>query len=223
MPKIKNNPLIIASLVLAITLCFSAIFAKAESVNQVNINANQTNINENQDNINKNQADINKKQADVNKNQADVNKNQGNNNQFNGTEHRSTVAIFVQSLLSVADREQGGIGDQVRTIAKEQNDSKDNVANEIDKIKNRSGFKTFFIGSDYKNIGQLRSEMVKTENQIGRLNRLLNATTTSEEGKTVLREQIQALERERQNIDDFLGVNESKFSLFGWFVKLFNK
>ena len=35
--------------------------------------------------------------------------------------------------------------------------------------------------------------------------------------------QMQALEQEQQNIEDFIKSQESKFSLFGWLVKLFNK
>lgn len=175
MQKFKNNPLIISSLVLAITLCFSVAIAKAKNEKQVN-----------------------------------------------GAEHRSTVATFVQTLLNVADREQGGIGEQVRVVAQAQNETKDKVADTIDKIQNRNKVKTFLIGTDYKSIGQLRSEMVKTRNQIDWLKRLLDKTT-SEESKTALQGQIQALEQEQQKIEDFLMANESKFSLFGWFVKLFNK
>ena len=144
------------------------------------------------------------------------------NGKANGVEHRSVVATFVQGLLDVADKEQGGIGDQVKVIANEQNDSKDNVADAIDKVQNRSKVKTFLIGTDYKNIGQLRSEMVKTGNQIDQLKRLLDKTTNAE-SKTALQAQIQALEQEQQKINDFLKANESKFSLFGWFIKLFNK
>lgn len=175
MQKIKNNSLLIASLVLVITLCFSVVFAKAQDKNRVN-----------------------------------------------AVEHRNTVSAFVQNLLNVADREQGGIGEQVRVVAQQQNESKNTIANAIDKIQNRSKVKTFLIGTDYKNIGQLRSEMVKTRNQIDWLTRLLDKTT-SEEDKIILQGQTQALEQEQQKIDDFLKANESKFSLFGWFVKLFNK
>jgi len=175
MQKIKNNSIIIASLVLAIILGFSVVLAKAQNEKQVN-----------------------------------------------GAEHRSTVATFVQTLLDVADREQGGIGEEVKVIAQAQNDTKDKVADGIDKINNRSKIKTFLIGTDYKTIGQLRSEMVKTRNQIDQLKRLLDKTT-SEENKTALQGQIQTLEQEQQKIEDFLKANESKFSLFGWFVKLFIK
>ena len=145
-----------------------------------------------------------------------------NGKQVNGAEHRSTVAKFVQNLLDIADREQGGIGEQVRAVAREQDESNEKIAEAIDEIQNRSKLKTFLIGTDYKNIGQLRSEMVKTRNQIEQLERLLDETT-SEENKTALQEQIQTLEQEQQKIEDFLKANESKFSLFGWFVKLFNK
>jgi len=167
--------LFIVSLVLALTFCFSIVFAKAQNEKQVN-----------------------------------------------GAEHRSTVATFVRSLLNIADKEQGGIGEQVRVVAQEQNETKDKVADGIDKIQNRSKIKTFLIGTDYKNVGQLRSEMVKTGNQIDWLKKLLDKTT-SEESKTALQGQIQTLEQGQQKIDDFLKANESKFSLFGWFVKLFNK
>jgi len=175
MQKIKNNPLLIASLVLVTTLYFSVALAKAQNEKQVN-----------------------------------------------SAEHQSAVSTFVQTLLNVADREQGGIGEQVRVVAQAQNETKDKVADGIDKIQNRSKVKTFLIGTDYKNIGQLRSEMVKTGNQIDWLKRLLEKTT-SEESKTALQGQIQTLEQEQQKINDFLKANESKFSLFGWFVKLFNK
>lgn len=174
MQKHKNNPLIIASLVLITTLCFSVAHAKEQDAKQIN-----------------------------------------------GAEHQSTVSIFVQTLLNVADKEQKGIGEQVRVVAQSQNETKDKIADGIDKIKNRNKVKTFLIGTDYKNIGQLRSEMVKTGNQIDWLKKLLDKTT-NEESKIALQGQVQILEQEQQKIEDFIKVNESKFSLFGWFMKLFN-
>lgn len=142
-----------------------------------------------------------------------------NKGQVNAESHRSTVATFVQSLLAVADRE-GGIGQQVKVIAQQQNDSKEKVAESINKVEKRGKFKTFLIGSDYKNLGELRSEMVKTRNQIEQLKRLAEKAE-NEEDKTELQNQIQTLEQEQANIDNFITQNESKFSLFGWAVKLF--
>lgn len=146
-------------------------------------------------------------------------KTKDNKGQVNAESHRSTVANFVQSLLTVADRE-GGIGQQVKVIAEQQNDSNEKVAESIDKVEKRGKFKTFLIGTDYKNTGALRSEMVKTRNQIEQLNRLVDKAENDQD-KTELQAQIQTLEQEQANIDNFITQNENKFSLFGWAVKLF--
>lgn len=135
--------------------------------------------------------------------------------------HRSTVATFVQSLLAVADRE-GGIGQQVREIAQQQNDTKDRAADLISAVEGRSKIKTFFIGTSYKNTGELRSQMVQTKNQIDQLKKLADKAENDQD-KAELQAQIRTLEQEQSNIDAFIAENENKFSLFGWAVKLFRK
>lgn len=143
------------------------------------------------------------------------------NNKTNGEEHRSRVSNFVQSLLKVADRE-GGIGGQVRAIAQQQNQSADTTVRAMEKVQTRNKVKAFLIGTDYKNLGALRSEMVQTRNRLEQLNKLIE-NVQNEEEKTELQNQIQALEQEQTKIENFVKDNESKFSIFGWFVKLFNK
>lgn len=147
--------------------------------------------------------------------------NKENKGKVTAEEHRSTVATFVQSLLAVADRE-GGIGQQVKVIAQQQNEAKEKVAESIDKVEKRGKFKTFLIGTDYKNTGALRSEMVKTRNQIEQLKRLADKAENDQD-KTELQNQIQILEQERTSIENLITQNENKFSLFGWVVKLLNK
>jgi len=134
--------------------------------------------------------------------------------------HRSTISNLANELNRIADRD-GGIGAELRDVAKEQNVSKEKVVEAIEKVENRSGFKTFFIGTDYKNLGALRSEMVTTDNHIDRLTkskeRAVNPGTATD-----IDEQIAVLEAEKVSIETFITENEDKFSLFGWFVKLFN-
>jgi hypothetical protein len=146
-------------------------------------------------------------------------KNKENKGRANAAEHRSTVATFVQSLKDVADRE-GGIGSQVRVIAQQQNESKEKVAGGIEAVENRGKVKTFLIGTDYKNLGKLRSEMVKVKNQTGQLNRLAEKAE-NEESRNELQSQAQVLQQEQINIQNFIDENEDNFSLFGWAVKLF--
>ncbi len=149
-------------------------------------------------------------------------KNQERREGINGTEHRSAVANFVQELLSVADREGGRIGQQIREIAQQQNETKEKVAEAIDTIKNQSIIKTFLVGPDYKSTLRLKAEISAAESQLVELNSLLEESI-SEESETEIQSQIEALEQAKENISNFLETNKSQFNLFGWFLKLFVK
>ena len=151
----------------------------------------------------------------------DKDKTKDNKGQGNAELHRSAVANAVQDLLSVADRE-GGIGQEIRVIANQQNEIKDRAADLIFAVENRSKVKTFFIGTSYKNLGELRSQMVKNMNQIEQLKRLVDKAE-NEQSKIELQTQIKNLEQDQINVNNFITQNENKFSLFGWAVKLFRK
>ncbi|MDD5356346.1 MAG: hypothetical protein PHY56_07420, partial [Candidatus Omnitrophica bacterium] len=111
--------------------------------------------------------------------------------------------------------------EQVRVIAKQQNQSASTTIQAMEKVQTRSKVKTFFFGSDYKNLGALRSETVQTRNRIEQLNKLME-NVQNEGDKTELQSQIQTLEQEQTRIENFIKDQEGKFSLFGWLVKLFN-
>ena len=142
--------------------------------------------------------------------------------QVNAEQHRSRVANFVQSLLNVADREPGGIGEQVRVIAQQQNQSASTTVQAMEKVQTRNRIMTFLFGSDYRNLGVLRSEMVQTRNRLEQLNRLME-NVQNEDDQTELQNQIQALEQEQERIENFIKEQEGKFSLFGWLIRLFNR
>lgn len=150
-----------------------------------------------------------------------ANQKQNQQGQINAEQHQSAVANFVQSLLQVADRE-GGIGQQVRTIAQEQNQSASTTIQAMERIQTRSRIKIFLMGTDYKNLGALRSEVVQTRNRLEQLNRLIENVQNEAEG-TELQNQIQTLEQEQARIDNFIETQEGQFSLFGWLLKLFNR
>lgn len=147
-----------------------------------------------------------------------------NKGQSVAEQHRSTVANVVQGLVHAADREQGGIGEQVRIIAQQQNDSNATTTAAIAKVENsnKNKIKTFLFGSDYKNLGVLRSQLVQTQNQISQLTRL-KETAKYAASTTEIEAQIATLQQEQAKIENFIKTQENKFSLFGWLVKLFNK
>lgn len=134
-------------------------------------------------------------------------------------EHRSAVSEVVKELKNIAGKN-GGIGQEVSQIAQEQNESGNRAADAIEAVENRSGLKTFFLGTDYKNLGDLRSEIVTSENHIDRLTKA-KERTDDPAIKADLTAQINALNLELSKARTFIQQNESKFSLLGWFVKLF--
>jgi len=140
----------------------------------------------------------------------------------NGEIYRNTVSNVVQGLLEVADNAKGGIGEQVRMIAQEQERTREQVADQIESIQQRNKIKIFLIGTNYKNLGALRSEMVNTENRLRQLNNLMEKTQNQND-QDALQLQIQTMQTEQERINSFIQANESKFSLFGWLVKLFTK
>ncbi len=141
--------------------------------------------------------------------------------QLNAEMHRSAVAAMVKSLLAVADRE-GGIGSDVRGIARMQSDSASTSAEAIAKIEGRGPIKTFLVGSDYKNMGQIRSEIEMTQNNVHRLKNLLMKTASSTD-RIELVTQIRALENSQKQLDAFVKAHENSFSLLGWVAKMFSK
>lgn len=135
--------------------------------------------------------------------------------------HSSIVSHVVNELNKIAERD-GGIGKELKDVAKEQNELKEKTVEAVKKIENRSGLKTFFMGTDYKNLGMLRSVTVTIDNHINRLmrakERAINPATVAD-----VEEEILLLQAEKTSLETFIKDNEDKFSIFGWFVKLFNK
>jgi len=136
-------------------------------------------------------------------------------------EHRSKVANIVQQLTNIANRD-GNIGEEVRQIAQEESTTTEKIITKMEKIEARNGFKTFLIGTDYKNIGALRSELVTTANNIDRLKKTIDQADNAET-KANLNTQITALEATQAKVETFIKANESKFSLLGWLVRFFNR
>jgi DNA-binding Lrp family transcriptional regulator len=136
-------------------------------------------------------------------------------------EHRSQVSSFVRNLLNIADRS-AGIGAEVRVIAREQENSSTSTVEAIAKVEERGGFKRFLIGSDYRNLGAIRSEVARTGERLERLSALASSTTNVQV-RADLTAQIELLEEDRTRVSTFVEDHEDRFSVFGWFVKIFNK
>ncbi len=136
---------------------------------------------------------------------------------INTERYQNTVSHFVRILLNIAEREKG-IGEQIRTLAQEQNQSLEKTLQVMNQIQVRTGWKAFLLGPDYKNLGALRSEIVQTRNRLEQLKRLMK-NTENEGDRMMIEDQIRMLEREQSEIQNFIKEQEGKFSLFGWLLK----
>lgn len=136
------------------------------------------------------------------------------NGKVNAETHGSVVVAVVKNLLSVAERD-GGIGAQVRLVAQSQNESASTTVKAMTEIEHRNFLKRLFFGSDYKNLGELRTEVVRAQNDISRLEDAYDRTQDASL-KADLRAQIDALTQAQVKLDAFIKAHESSFSLFGW-------
>ena len=136
-----------------------------------------------------------------------------------GEQRRSQVANAVHQMLQVADRV-GGIGEQVRVVAQSQQQNHEEVENELDKIKDRSGFAKFFIGPKYEEIEKAKDLIKQDKEKITKLEEL-KSTLTSEEDKVKVDEQISIIKGAITEVEKIIGEEQTGFSLFGWLAKIF--
>ena len=138
----------------------------------------------------------------------------------NARQHMNIVAKAVENLLAAADRmEDPGIGEQVREIARQYGQTAEKIAEKEDLIADRSGVLKFFIGPNYAALDETKQQIEQLRNQVRALNQI--RTQLQNEGdQTELQNQIQVLELQLANFQNYVNQGEDSFSLFGWLAKL---
>ncbi len=132
--------------------------------------------------------------------------------------HKSDIAKIVAELKALSDKD-AKIGAELKAIAKEQEDGHEQVEKAMKSLEERGKFKTLLFGTDYKSVGSIRSELVKSENHIDRLTKSLEKVTDPVV-KADLEKQIEALKKAHGDALAFVDAKEDSFSLLGWLVKL---
>lgn len=136
-------------------------------------------------------------------------------------ENMSVVAQKVQQLLSVKTT-QGGIGDQVRTIAQEHQQTQTQLQTELHKVENRGQLMKSLIGPDYKALKALNQEMEQNQLRIQQLEQI--KTQLSNQGDLqMVQEAIEALTAQNTSLQDMVQTEESTSSLLGWLFKMLLK
>ena len=110
------------------------------------------------------------------------------------------------------------IKSQVSEVIEEEEQSDEVIDDSIKSMEGRPGYLKFIMGPDYKNAGQVRSEVVHLRNQISKLDRIQDRVGASESG--TIGETIATLQAELTAIETTLYEKLQGFSLFGWLSKL---
>jgi len=156
-------------------------------------------------------------------NQIQTNEQEGTKSQNSAVaeQRRSQVANAVQQMLQVAERN-GGIGQQVKTIAQAQIQNQEKLETSLQKVQSRSGFAKFFVGPNYGEINNAQKLLEQNREQIKQLNQLKTQLVNQGDAQT-LTQQIQTLEQANLQIENSLQNAQKGFSLFGWMFRLFSK
>jgi len=158
-----------------------------------------------------------------NQEQENLNDGQGegleNRNQ-NAIQNMSDVAKQVQQLLQI--REDGGIGEQVRQIAQEQNQAQTQIQEQLNKLESKGKFARLLTGTDYGAVKNLKTQLVQNQVRIEQLTQLQNQLTNQED-ITMVQETIKALIQENTSLQERITTEEQTKSLFGWLFKFFTR
>ncbi len=140
------------------------------------------------------------------------------NRNLNAVQNMSEVAKQVQALLQV--RTSGGIGDQVRLIAREQNQAQTRIQEQLDKLESKGKLARFLTGTNFEAIKSLEQQILENQLRIQELTTLATQLTYQSD-ITMVQETIQALIQENTSLQDKIAAEVQTRSLFGWLFRLF--
>lgn len=136
-------------------------------------------------------------------------------------EHRSEVAKYVQELLK-SSTAPGGIGSQVRVVAKAQNDSQVRIEKQLNKLLSRGRLAKLLIGSDSNALSDLQTQLEQTQQRIRELEQMRNQGLNSGEQFT-LDAAVNALNKQVNDLQETLKEEGKTPSIFGWLLKRITK
>lgn len=147
------------------------------------------------------------------------NEMEGSSDLSEGERHQKSFENVTHSLRELAGKDTG-IGEEIQAIADEQASSSEKIGKAINAVAQRNQLLSFLFGSDFENIGILRSTLAVTQNHIDQLSKV-KEKTVSADVQAGIDAQITALEKANAEAEAFVQAHENTFSIFGWFFKMF--
>lgn len=129
------------------------------------------------------------------------------------------IETAVQNLEVVAKRiNNPEIGEQVRSMVQNHVKVQVRTKTALNQMSQRNQAMKFLIGPDYKNAGQVRSDVVSYRNDIRKLEQIKEDSLPADIGD--VQGAIDELQVEADELEVQLTEQLSGFSLFGWLSKL---
>jgi hypothetical protein len=184
---------------------------------QTQINQNEGNVSENPQNIqNQNQIASNTEQqvrSVIQQKTQEV-----NSSMKNSLQNQIMAQVAVQTMEATAPM----FGKSEANISKVSNEIKNSfeiTTRAEERIKSRSGFVIFFVGGDNEAAGLIAQEIVRNENRIRELNKLIDESDFDPQIKAVLQEQVQNIEQEQLRLKLLAEEEIQSKGILGWIWK----
>ncbi|OGD08683.1 hypothetical protein A2397_04695 [Candidatus Amesbacteria bacterium RIFOXYB1_FULL_44_23] len=214
-----NNKLLVFALLILLFSTASVRSSKAVgNPNQLSVSPTGKTIQNRNEVTTQNQGQDSKLQIETNESQMtrSASAEGAANRSQNAVQNMSLVAQKVQEMLQI--RTTGGIGDQVRQIARDQNQAQTQTQNQLQRIDSKGGVAKFFFGPDYGAIKELQGLTEQNRLRIQQLQQLQTQLANSGD-QTLIQATIQALEQQNTSLQNRLNAENQTFSLFGWLAK----
>ena len=184
---------------------------------QTQINQQEGNMSGTTQNIqNQNQVTSNREQQVreiVQQKTQEVNSSMGNSPQ-----NQKMAQVAVQMMESTASMF-GKSEENISKISNEIKNSFEVTTRAEERIRSKSGFVKFFTGGDNEAAGLITQEIVRNENRIRELNRLIEESDFDPQTKAILQEQVQNIEQEQIRLKTLAGEEMQNKGILGWLWK----
>jgi len=129
------------------------------------------------------------------------------------------IDTAIKSLNRVAERNNNPeVGEQVRSMVQNHEQVQVRTKTALHQMDQRNQALKFMIGPDYKNAGQVRSDVVGLRNDIKKLEQIKEDSLPADAED--VQDSIIELQTEADGLEAQLTEQLSGFSLFGWLAKL---
>lgn len=142
-------------------------------------------------------------------------------------EKNNDVANQVQSLLAEKFQEEngieGGIGEQVRTIAQEQLRAQEEIRNRLNQLEERPAWKRFFFGQERAAVIAVDEALEEQEKKLSEWRELLEDPNLRAEDRLAIEETILDLQAQQDLVETHVDNVLGEFNLAGFFRRLFRR